>query len=235
MTLFGSHSLWKYIYIYIVTLGWTVYLFYHRPSAYGPWLSKLQILGRVFTWKILFPFVPCTIQWGLLLCNFILLLQQHLLCSGSEKEKTAFLPIRHVFITHKHCFGDVFNLLCRSTPSSQWALSRSVAGAEASGTPASSPRALVLWQILCQNIYRNTLYTETQINQAITCSSEIKCKELNIIKTDKTCFNRTELKTNANVCFHPHFGAMMAVRQSTSDFLWCEIICNHMQNWDGQI
>lgn len=52
-----------------------------------------------------------------------------------------------------HCFRDESNLLCRSTPSIRWALSRSAAASEASGTPASSPHALSLWQIPC---WRNT-------------------------------------------------------------------------------
>lgn len=45
----------------------------------------------------------------------------------------------------------VADLLCRSTPGSRSAPSRSAAACAASGTPAASPRALSPWQTRCGN------------------------------------------------------------------------------------
>lgn len=56
-----------------------------------------------------------------------------------------------IFPDSWHSLMEEAHLLCRSTPGSQSALARSVAASEASGTPASSPHALSLWQILCWN------------------------------------------------------------------------------------
>lgn len=52
-----------------------------------------------------------------------------------------------------HLLTEKANLLCRSTPGTQSAPSQSAAASEASRTPASSPHALSLWQILCWNTH----------------------------------------------------------------------------------
>lgn len=156
---------------------WAVCLVHHLPSS------------RFFTWKVLCSLVPCTIQRGLLLCNLILLLQQHLLCSNREGESGTLLSISPDFMTSEvaeawpYCLTKEANLLCRSTPSTQSAPSQSVAASEASRTPASSPHALSLWQILCWYTHiwhpmRHNRHLWLQKGDQISLKSKLQYKEL---------------------------------------------------------
>lgn len=73
--------------------------------------------------------------------------------AAADRQKTLYKIYIYIYYLHKQQKDRLVNqldLLCRSTPSIRWVLSRFAADAEASGTPASSPHALAPWQILWQ-------------------------------------------------------------------------------------